>query len=99
MKKILLLALSVFALVGCTLEEKIISSSTPETYYQTEKQIETGLNGCYIPLKSIYTNYAFIQYADGGTDLMYKNSSDATDANAMYTPTTPRFGATVWQQG
>ena len=99
MKKILLLALSVVALVGCTLEEKIISSSTPETYYQTEKQIETGLNGCYIPLKSIYTNYAFIQYADGGTDLMYKNSSDATDANAMYTPTTPRFGSTVWQQG
>ena len=99
MKKILLLVISVFALVGCTLDEKIISSSTPEGYYKTAKQIQTGLNGCYIPLKSIYTNYAFIQYADGGTDLMYKNSSDATDANAMYTPTTPRFGATLWQQG
>ena len=99
MKKILLLVVSVFALVGCTLEEKIISSSTPEGYYKTAKQIQTGLNGCYIPLKSIYTNYAYIQYTDAGTDLLYKDSSDATDANAMYTPTTPRFGATIWQQG
>ena len=99
MKKILLLVVSVFALVGCTLDEKIISSSTPEGYYKTPKQIQTGLNGCYIPLKSIFTNYAYIQYTDGGTDLLYKNSSDATDANAMYTPTTPRFGSTIWEQG
>ena len=51
MKKILVLILSVATLVGCTLEEKVISASEPNTYYQTVPQCKTGLNGCYIPLK------------------------------------------------
>ena len=99
MKKILFLILSVAALVGCTLDEKVYSSSVPETYYQTVPQIKTGLNGCYIPLKSLYGNGDYFEVCEVATDLIYHNTDSYYDAQCFYTQSLPRFGATMWNQG
>ena len=96
MKKILFILLSVSALVGCTLEEKIISYSTPDNYYQTVPQIQTGLNGCYIPLRSIYANTTYIQVTDCASDIMYHGTDTRYDAQGNYIPAKARFGTTMW---
>ena len=99
MKKILFLILSVAALVGCTLDEKVYSSSQPETYYQTVPQIKTGLNGCYIPLKSLYGNGDYFEVCEVATDLIYHNTDSYYDAQCYYTQSLPRMGTTMWNQG
>ena len=96
MKKILFILFSVTALVGCTLEEKIYSSSTPETYYQTVPQIQTGINGCYIPLRNIYANTTYIQVTDCASDIMYHGTDTRYDAQGNYIPAKARFGETMW---
>lgn len=98
MKKILFLILSVAALVGCTLEEKVYSSSKPETYYQTVQQCKTGLNGCYIPLKTIYGNGDYFEVCEVAADLIYHNSDSYYDAMCNYTQSIPRFATTLWNQ-
>ncbi len=99
MKKILFLILSVATLVGCTLDEKVYSSSMPETYYKTVPQIQTGLNGCYIPLKSIYGNGDYFEVCEVAADLIYHNTDSYYDAQCYYTQSLPRFGNTIWTQG
>ena len=99
MKKILFLILSVAALVGCTLDEKVYSSSQPETYYQTVPQIKTGLNGCYIPLKSLYGNGDYFEVCEVAADLIYHNTDSYYDAQCYYTQSLPRMGNTMWTQG
>ena len=98
MKKIILLIISVFALVGCTLEEQLYDSQ-PTTYYQTFTQCRTGLNGCYIPLRSIYANGDYFEVCEVAADLIYHNSDSYYDAMCNYTQSIPRFGATIWNQG
>ena len=98
MKKIFVIILSAIALVGCTLEEKVISSSEPGKYYQTVPQCLTGLNGCYIPLRSIYANADYFEACEVATDLIYHSSSSYYDAHCDYTQSIPRFGNTIWNQ-
>ena len=99
MKKILLIILSAIALVGCTLEEKIISSSATATYYKSVAQCRTGLNGCYIPLRSFYSSNNYFQVCEVAADIMYHNTTSLYDARAEYTPSQPRYGATMWSNG
>ena len=99
MKKILFLILSVSVLVGCTLEEKVISSSEPNTFYQTVQQCKTGLNGCYINLKNIYGNGDYFEVCEVAADLIYHNSDSYYDAMCNYTQSIPRMGSTLWNQG
>ena len=98
MKKILFLILSVVTLVGCTLEEKVISASEPHTYYQTVPQCKTGLNGCYIPLKDLYRNADYFEACEVATDLIYHNSDSYYDAMCNYTQSIPRFATSLWTQ-
>jgi len=98
MKKIFLLILSVFTLVGCTLEEQLYDSQ-PTTYYQTFTQCRTGINGCYIPLRSIYANADYFEACEAATDLIYHTSASYYDALCDYTQSIPRFGSTIWNQG
>ena len=56
MKKHMIYLAAVLALASCTLDEKIVSSSVKEEYYQTAEQCVTGLNGCYIPMRTVYAN-------------------------------------------
>ena len=98
MKKILVLILSVATLVGCTLEEKVISASEPNTYYQTVPQCKTGLNGCYIPLKDLYRNADYFEVCEVAADLIYHNTDSYYDAMCRYSQSEPRFGNTIWTQ-
>ena len=98
MKKIFLILLSAIALVGCTIEEKVFSNSDPSTYYQTVPQCMTGLNGCYIPLRSIYANADYFEVCEAAADLIYYKSTSWYDACANYTQAQPRFGSTIWNQ-
>jgi len=95
MKKIFVIILSAIALVGCTLEEQVISSSEPHTYYQTVPQCLTGLNGCYIPLRSIYANGDYFEACEVAADLIYHNSNSYYDGMCNYTQSIPRFGNTI----
>ena len=98
MKKILVI-LSAIALVGCTLEEQVLSDSQPSTYYKTVPQCQTGLNGCYIPLKSLYGNGDYFEVCEVAADLIYHNSDSYYDGMCHYTQSIPRFGNNIWTQG
>lgn len=82
---------------GCSLKEKASSFVNVDNYYTTEEQCITGLNSCYIPLKSIYT-YTYLIATEGVTDLMNIHSS-TLDAQLDLSPAQPRFGTTMWMQG
>lgn len=100
MKKIFILISIIALAASCTLEEKIISSSTPDTYYQTAAQCKTGLNGCYLPLKALYRSADYFEVCEAVSDLIYHgNTSSYYDAFCDYNPTFPRFGTTIWTQG
>lgn len=85
------------AFVGCTLDEEVISYSQPSTYYQTVPQCRTGVNGCYIPLRSIYANITYFEVCEVATDIMYHpHTTSYHDLSCNYTPAVPRFGKTIW---
>ena len=96
MKKIFVIILSVIALAGCTLEEKVISSSEPSTYYQTVPQCISGLNGCYIPLRSIYSSGDYFEACEVASDLIYHTTASYYDGHCDYTQSIPRFGSSLW---
>ena len=96
MKKILYTLLAGCLLCSCSLDEKILSSSTTETYYQTVGQCITGLNGCYTNIRNIYNNRQYFVVCEGQSDLLYINRSDQPNAVLMVTPSTPQFGSTMW---
>ena len=97
MKKILVI-LSAIALVGCTLEEQVYDPQ-PSSYYTTIPQCRTGLNGCYIPLKSLYGNGDYFEVCEVAADLIYHNSDSYYDGMCHYTQSIPRFGTNIWTQG
>ena len=96
MKKILFALLACSLLTACSLDEKILSSSTQETYYKTVEQCITGLNSCYTNIRNIYNNKEYFVVCEGQSDLLYINRSDQPNAVLMVTPSTPRFGSTMW---
>ncbi|MBQ7268328.1 MAG: RagB/SusD family nutrient uptake outer membrane protein [Bacteroidales bacterium] len=96
MKKILCIIPACAVIAACSLDEKILSSSTQETYYKTVSQCMTGLNGCYTNIRNIYNNKEYFVVCEGQSDLLYINRSDQPNAVLMVTPSTPRFGSTLW---
>lgn len=89
------LALTVFG--ACSLKEDTLPFVNQDTYYRTELQCQTVVNGCYIPIQSIYTS-DFALLTECTTDLMY-NDNSTVDARLEVSPSKPQFGATVWRQG
>ena len=91
-------ALSAVALFSaCSLEEDMQSNYQTQTYYKSYSQCITGLNGCYIPFRSIYTGQ-YMLAVEAVSDLMYCNSG-TYDAILDISPANPRFGKTMWTQG
>ena len=91
-------ALSAVALLSaCSLEEDMQSNYQTQTYYKSYSQCITGLNGCYVPFRSIY-NGTFMLAIEAVSDLMYCDSG-TYDAILDISPANPRFGKTVWTQG
>lgn len=99
MKKHMIYLAAVLALASCTLDEKIVSSSVKEEYYQTAEQCVTGLNGCYIPMRTVYANNAYFQVTEAVTDIMYLNQSYQRNSTLEVSPLAPQFGSTMWTQG
>jgi len=99
MKKILLyISLVLFAFSSCNLlDETDVPFPQEETYYKTENQCRSVVNGVYIPIVNIITSNATLAW-EACTDLWYSGSS-TQDAQCNITPSKPEFGATVWRQG
>ncbi|HEX7755964.1 MAG TPA: RagB/SusD family nutrient uptake outer membrane protein [Niabella sp.] len=96
MKQLFIIAGFLYFLSGCTLKEDITSFVNTSNYYTTEAQCISGLNSCYIPLKSIY-NYTYLIVTEGVTDLMNIHSG-TLDAQLDISPAQPRYGTTMWTQ-
>ena len=87
-------------LCSCSyLDEDILSSSQKATYYKTEEQIVSGLNGCYMPLRTIFTNNNYFLITEAQTDIIYKNTKGAISTLEGISPRLPSFGTTMWTNG
>lgn len=82
---------------SCSLEEDTSSLSTPDNFFRKVSECQSVVNGCYIPLKSIYS-YSFMLATECCTDIAYCPSG-TLDASLDISPAIPRFGSTVWTQG
>ncbi|MGL4293342.1 MAG: RagB/SusD family nutrient uptake outer membrane protein, partial [Bacteroidales bacterium] len=89
--------ISFLLLSACDLTETPTSFVNSDNYYKTESQCISGLNSCYIPLKTIY-NFTYMMITEGVTDLMYIRSG-TQDAQLAVSPAQPRYGSTMWTQG
>ena len=96
--KMLLLPVLALLMSGC-LKEKNESYTTQDNYFQTAAQIETGLNGCYNSLRTIYQHRGYWQMTEIAADLMYISNSAQYDANCDVSPARPGAASTVWQYG
>ena len=100
MKNTPILLLSAVLLAGaCSLDEKMVSSSSPGDYYKNEAQCIAGLNACYQPLRAIYTSKNYFQVCEVQTDLMFSKRRDQYNAICQITPANSQFGADMWQNG
>ena len=64
-------AVAVLAMIGtsCSLEEDTSSISTPDNFFRNYTECQSVVNGCYIPIKSIYT-YQYFLAVECVTDIM-----------------------------
>lgn len=97
MKKNILVAVIALLAVSCSLKEEPTSFVSRDQYYNNETQCIAALNGCYLPLASIYTP-SMMFVTEACTDLWHSNST-TVDASLDVTPAKPQFGATMWRQG
>ena len=91
--------LAASVLCSCSLKEQLTSYSEQKNYYRNAKEIQTGLNACYSPVRSIYANVSFWQMTECDTDLMYLNVSNQYNAICNITPARPGCAVTIWQAG
>ncbi len=84
-------------LASCSLEERLQSNYQTATYYRNYAQCVTGIRGCYIPLRSLFSP-SFMLATESVSDLMYCNSG-TYDAILDISPANPRYGSTAWTQG
>ena len=97
MKKIIVLsALASLVFSACSLVEDTSSITSPEGFYKSRQQCVSAINGCYIPLKNIYS-YRMMLATEACSDIAYANSG-TQDAQLDISPAKPRFGADMWTQ-
>ena len=96
--RIILAIFCAAAFSACSLDEESTSAvSTPENFFRSYQECQSVVNGCYIPLKSIYV-YNYFLATECVTDVIWC-ASGTLDAQLDISPVKPRFGANVWQQG
>ena len=96
--KYLLVTAFAILMTSCSLKEDRVSVTDPEDYFRNYSECQSVLNGCYMPLNSMY-NATFFVVTEGVSDLMYLEGSNMSDAYLDFSPSTPRYGATAWDQG
>lgn len=92
----LLLVFSTLSLFGCSLNEKVTSFSTTDTYYRNAIQIKTGVNGCYNPLRVIMSGSSFFEMTECDSDIMLLNLSTHENSICDISPAHPGVATTVW---
>jgi len=95
--KISLVAATVVVATACSLEEDMKSNYSPSAFYRNAAECKAGLNGCYIPQRSIF-NGTYMLVTEAPSDIMYINSG-TYDAILDISPANPRFGNTMWNNG
>lgn len=96
-KYIFMLALASI-LTSCSLKEDRVSVTDPENYFRNYAECQSVVNGCYMPINTM-CNATFFVVTEGVSDLMYLGGSNMQDAYLDFSPATPRYGATAWDQG
>ena len=97
MKKIYCFILAALVLGACSLKEDTSALSTPENFFRSKAECQAAVNGCYIPLKSIYVQ-TFYTVTECQSDIASINYG-TLDCRLDVSPTLPRFGTTVWNNG
>ncbi len=97
MKKILSYVFGILLLQCCSLKEDTSSLSTPENFFRSKAECQAILNGCYIPVKNIYTQ-TFYTVTECQSDIAFINYG-TLDCRLDVSPTLPRYGSTVWTNG
>ena len=82
---------------SCSLNEDTSGISSPDDFFRKFSECQSVVNGCYIPIKSIY-NYTYMIATECVTDIAYCPSG-TLDASLDISPSVPRLGSTVWTQG
>jgi len=97
MKKIILIFAFAIALVSCSLEENLKSTTKLEDFYKTEVQCRTGINGCYNLIRSMLSGQSVWMMTDAQSDCMILNASTVYVATLNVSPTRPAIASTIWQ--
>lgn len=87
----------VSALSGCSLKEDTSALSTPDNYFRKFAECQSVVNSCYIPLKTIYNRDMMIA-VECVSDILTIPTNGILDARLDISPSSPRFGATMWTQ-
>jgi len=82
---------------SCSLKEQVTSYTIRDNYYRNAKEIQTGLNACYSPIRHIYANISFFQMTECATDLMYLDVHNQYNAICNITPSRPGCAVTIWK--
>ena len=90
-------AMTMLSFQACTLDEDTSGISNPDDFFRKFSECQSVVNGCYIPIKSIYT-YTYMIATECVTDIAYCPSG-TLDASLDISPAVPRMGSTVWRNG
>ena len=97
MKKILYTVVAVILAGACSLKEDTSSLSTPGNFFRSRAECQAVINGCYIPVKNIYTQ-TYYTVTECQSDIAFINYG-TLDCRLDVSPTLPRYGSTVWTNG
>ncbi len=89
---------TLFVSVSC-LKEDNKSYPTDENYFIDATRLQTGINGCYSPLRTILVTRGFWEMSEVSCDLIYLSSATAYNSNCDVSPSRPAVASTVWQNG
>ena len=98
MKRIIILCMIAASLtsVSC-LKEDNRSYATDENYFTDAVRLQTGVNGCYSPLRTIMVTRGFWEMTEVACDLLYLSGSNAYNSNCDVSPSRPAAGSIIWQ--
>lgn len=97
-KALFCLMAAVLTSVSC-LKENNRSYATADKYFTDAVHLQTGVNGCYNPLRTIMCTRGFWEMSEVSCDLMYFSSANAYNSNCDVSPSRPAVGTTIWQNG
>ena len=96
-RKLTTAVIAALIITSCSLKEQVTSYSQRDNFYRNVSEIQAGLNACYTPIRTIYSNVNFWQMTECDTDLMYLNVSNQYNAICNISPSRPGCATTVWQ--